>query len=161
MAVFWVVAPCSLVEIDRRFRGASCLHHQGDQRPDDAGSSTSVSFYQTTRRNIPGSQPSSTLLLFLILSLLLNQLLFISCYYWNVNSLSNNVKSSQTWFVVKIRAGNNVWSVGQLKWIMSNLTPYYINGGNTKFLLYSEPHATVIETNNLGIYAIFIQCNSF
>jgi hypothetical protein len=30
MAVFWVVAPCSLVDVYRRFRGASCLHHQGD-----------------------------------------------------------------------------------------------------------------------------------
>jgi hypothetical protein len=27
-AVFWAVAPCSLVEIYRRFRGAFCLHHQ-------------------------------------------------------------------------------------------------------------------------------------
>jgi hypothetical protein len=26
MAVFWVVAPCSLVEIYRRFRGPCCLH---------------------------------------------------------------------------------------------------------------------------------------
>jgi hypothetical protein len=30
-AVFWVVAPCSLVEVYRRFRGACCLHHQGDE----------------------------------------------------------------------------------------------------------------------------------
>jgi hypothetical protein len=30
MTVFWDVAPWSLVEIDRRFRGAVCLHHQGD-----------------------------------------------------------------------------------------------------------------------------------
>jgi hypothetical protein len=30
MTVFWVVAPCSLVEVYRRFRGASCFHHQGD-----------------------------------------------------------------------------------------------------------------------------------
>jgi hypothetical protein len=30
MAVFWDVAPCSLLDIDRRFRGAYCLHHQGD-----------------------------------------------------------------------------------------------------------------------------------
>jgi hypothetical protein len=29
MAVFCVVAPCSLVEIYRRFRGTCCLHHQG------------------------------------------------------------------------------------------------------------------------------------
>jgi hypothetical protein len=29
IAVFWVVAPCSLVEVYRRFRGTCCLHHQG------------------------------------------------------------------------------------------------------------------------------------
>jgi hypothetical protein len=32
MAVFWVVAPCSLVEVYRRFRGACCLSYQ---RPAD------------------------------------------------------------------------------------------------------------------------------
>jgi hypothetical protein len=32
MAVFWVVAPCSLVEYYQRFRGPCCLHHQV---PDD------------------------------------------------------------------------------------------------------------------------------
>jgi hypothetical protein len=31
MAVFWVVAPCSLVEVYRRFRGPCCLHYQGDR----------------------------------------------------------------------------------------------------------------------------------
>jgi hypothetical protein len=30
MAVFWVVAPCSLVEVYQRFGGPCCLHHQGD-----------------------------------------------------------------------------------------------------------------------------------
>jgi hypothetical protein len=30
MAVFWVVASCSLVELYQRFRGPCCLHHQGD-----------------------------------------------------------------------------------------------------------------------------------
>jgi hypothetical protein len=34
MAVFWVVARCSLVEVYRRFRGTCSFHH----RPDDAGS---------------------------------------------------------------------------------------------------------------------------
>jgi hypothetical protein len=37
MAVFWVVAPCSLVEVYRHFRGACCFHHQDDE--------TSVNFY--------------------------------------------------------------------------------------------------------------------
>jgi hypothetical protein len=27
--IFWDVAPCSHVEVDWRFRGAYCLHHQG------------------------------------------------------------------------------------------------------------------------------------
>jgi hypothetical protein len=31
MAVFWVVAPCSLVELYQRFRGPCCLRHQGDE----------------------------------------------------------------------------------------------------------------------------------
>jgi hypothetical protein len=35
MAVFWVVAPCSLVEVHRRFRSACCLHHH---KGDDGGS---------------------------------------------------------------------------------------------------------------------------
>jgi hypothetical protein len=30
MTAFWIVAPCSFVEIYRRFRGDYCLHHQGD-----------------------------------------------------------------------------------------------------------------------------------
>jgi hypothetical protein len=28
MTIFWDVAPCSLVQIDRRFKGTYCLHHQ-------------------------------------------------------------------------------------------------------------------------------------
>jgi hypothetical protein len=30
MTVFWEVAPCSLAEVRRRFGGACCLYHQGD-----------------------------------------------------------------------------------------------------------------------------------
>jgi hypothetical protein len=54
MTVFWVVAPCSLVEVYRLFRGVCCLHHH--HRPDDESTSTSetsVNFYQTTLRNYP------------------------------------------------------------------------------------------------------------
>jgi hypothetical protein len=32
MPVFWVAAPCSLVELYQCFRGTCCLHHQGDHR---------------------------------------------------------------------------------------------------------------------------------
>jgi hypothetical protein len=43
LVVFWVVAPCNLVDAYRRFRGPSCLRHQYDDS----------SPYQTTRRNNP------------------------------------------------------------------------------------------------------------
>jgi hypothetical protein len=31
IAVFWVVAPCSLAEVYQRFRYPYCLHHLGDE----------------------------------------------------------------------------------------------------------------------------------
>jgi hypothetical protein len=52
MAVFWVVAPCRLLSVYRRFRGLYCLHHQGDEL-------SLVNSYQTTRRYNPW-QPFST-----------------------------------------------------------------------------------------------------
>jgi hypothetical protein len=30
MTAFWDIAPYSLVEVDQRFGGAYCLHHQGE-----------------------------------------------------------------------------------------------------------------------------------
>jgi hypothetical protein len=36
IAVFWVLASCSLVEVYRRFRGACCLHRQGGHHPEQA-----------------------------------------------------------------------------------------------------------------------------
>jgi hypothetical protein len=35
MTVFWDIWPCSIIEVDRRFRCVYCLH-QGE-RPDDGG----------------------------------------------------------------------------------------------------------------------------
>jgi hypothetical protein len=49
MAVFWIVVPCSLVEVYRRFRGPFCLHHQRDELVEAARTSeTLVNLYQTT-----------------------------------------------------------------------------------------------------------------
>jgi hypothetical protein len=53
MAVFWVVAPCSLVDVNHRFRGTYCLYHHGDELQAASTSDTLVNFYQTTRRNNP------------------------------------------------------------------------------------------------------------
>jgi hypothetical protein len=47
MAVFWDVAPCSLVEVYRRLRAITLTMEAAST------SETSVNFYQTTLRNIP------------------------------------------------------------------------------------------------------------
>jgi hypothetical protein len=58
MTVFWDVAPCNLVEVYRRFRGACCLHQQGVGfiivliMEAASTSETSVNFYNAARRNI-------------------------------------------------------------------------------------------------------------
>jgi hypothetical protein len=54
VAVFWLVAPLGLVEVYRRFRGTSCLHHQGALMMEaESTSETSANFFQTTRRYNP------------------------------------------------------------------------------------------------------------
>jgi hypothetical protein len=59
MAIFWVVAPCRLVEVYQRFRGTFCLHHQDDHllialMMEAARTfETLENFYQTTRRYNP------------------------------------------------------------------------------------------------------------
>jgi hypothetical protein len=54
IAVFWIVAPCSLVEVCRRFRGVCCLIRPITVVMEAADTSeTSVNFYRTTRRNNP------------------------------------------------------------------------------------------------------------
>jgi hypothetical protein len=50
MAAFWVVLPCSLVEVYRRFRDACCIALMMEAK---STSETSVNFYQITRRNNP------------------------------------------------------------------------------------------------------------
>jgi hypothetical protein len=57
MVIFWVIAPCSLEEVHRRFRGVCHLHHQGSSSiiapmiEAARTSETSVNFYHTIRRN--------------------------------------------------------------------------------------------------------------
>jgi hypothetical protein len=36
MAVFWDVAPCGLVDFDRRFRSTYCLHHEDHPEETDS-----------------------------------------------------------------------------------------------------------------------------
>jgi hypothetical protein len=35
MTAFWDIVLCNLVGVGQRFRGAYCLHHQGDDHHDD------------------------------------------------------------------------------------------------------------------------------
>jgi hypothetical protein len=53
MTSFWDIAPCSSVEVHRRFRNSYDLNHQAATMMDEAsGYKTSVNF-KTTQRNIP------------------------------------------------------------------------------------------------------------
>jgi hypothetical protein len=65
MAVFWVVEPCSLVEVYQRLRGPCCLHHQGARMMEAARTfETLVNFYQTTRRyNLEDSHVGTTIII--------------------------------------------------------------------------------------------------
>jgi hypothetical protein len=60
MTVFWVVAPCSLVEVIRRFGGA-CASIIALMMEAASGSETTVNSYQTTRRNNPEDSHLHTL----------------------------------------------------------------------------------------------------
>jgi hypothetical protein len=57
MAVFWVIALCSLLDVYRRLQRACCLHHQplgllvALMMEAASASEMPVNFYQTTRRN--------------------------------------------------------------------------------------------------------------
>jgi hypothetical protein len=56
---FWDAVSCSLLKTDRRFRGAYCLHYQGEDHlialmmESASTSETLVNFYQVTKPNIP------------------------------------------------------------------------------------------------------------
>jgi hypothetical protein len=50
MSVFWDAVPCGLIETNRCFRGASCLHHQGDDRPTHGPTSQNTSSIYVHRR---------------------------------------------------------------------------------------------------------------
>jgi hypothetical protein len=56
MTDLWNTAPCSLVVVDRRFRGAYCLHHQGGDRPDGLGS-THLSNVDLLQRRFTAQYP--------------------------------------------------------------------------------------------------------
>jgi hypothetical protein len=68
VAVFWNVAPCSLAETDRRFRGDYFLIDLMMEALRTC--ETSVDFYETTRSNIPQDrllQEENTVFLFFTL----------------------------------------------------------------------------------------------
>jgi hypothetical protein len=49
----WSMAQCSLVEVGRRFRGAYCLHHQGEELQAVSTFETPVCCYEATRLHLP------------------------------------------------------------------------------------------------------------
>jgi hypothetical protein len=55
MTVFWGVAPFSLVEIDRCFRGACCLHHQGNEISTSIAASSIYNYQRVSRFSLKKS----------------------------------------------------------------------------------------------------------
>jgi hypothetical protein len=64
--IFFDVPQCSLVEINRNFRGDNCHHHQGDKLEAVTTSETSVTFNHITLR-ITGESPLFLNLFYLLL----------------------------------------------------------------------------------------------
>jgi hypothetical protein len=66
MTDFWVTAPCSLAEVERRFRAAYCIHHYEirgaiAQVIETVNTyETSVIFYETTLLIFPITSHSTT-----------------------------------------------------------------------------------------------------
>jgi hypothetical protein len=83
----WDMAPCSLVEVARRFRGAYCVHRQGD----DGGSS---SFFVLSAAPFSSSSPY---LLSGILFVFLPCLLFsFSIFFLLIALMMEAVRNSET-----------------------------------------------------------------
>jgi hypothetical protein len=53
MSVFWVVVPCSVVEVYRHFRGTCCIDQKGNMMVGASTSETLVNLYQAARRYNP------------------------------------------------------------------------------------------------------------
>jgi hypothetical protein len=50
IAVFWVVAPCSLVEVYQRFRGPCCLHLRETEDPEDSNLQECTNIHKFQRK---------------------------------------------------------------------------------------------------------------
>lgn len=85
-AVFWVIQPCSPLEVYQRFGDDFCLHHRGyNDIHNGAGrkhlSKTSVKFSQVTRCNNPKDNHLYTRHLENLINSHVIFLLLRSCYY--------------------------------------------------------------------------------
>jgi hypothetical protein len=61
MTVFWDVALCGLVETDQRFRGAYCLHRQGNECPSQVFLICSVMMFQANHLQLDTTLKGHTL----------------------------------------------------------------------------------------------------
>jgi hypothetical protein len=57
ISVFRVVAPCSLIEVYRRFTGACCLHHQDDRQTLYGARSQKTLMFMTVKRQTRNRKP--------------------------------------------------------------------------------------------------------
>jgi hypothetical protein len=92
--LFWDVAPCSLVQVYQRFRGAYCLHHQGYITPRLSDYRTQYPTRQSYCNVFVGSIHDGTLLL--LHSKFNTQLLITNNSALNTTGATNFFKSQHT-----------------------------------------------------------------
>jgi hypothetical protein len=136
MAVFWVVAPCSLVEFYQYFRGPCCLHHQG---PNDGGSKDLWNVgkllpdYMTLQ---PRRQPSSYSPPWQPEILLSNQIMFAeavwerSCLYLKCNIDGHNFQLKVLGKLLSIERGPLLTIVLSLSWKLEQQQSVFHKDGN-------------------------------
>jgi hypothetical protein len=93
MSVFWDLAPCSLVVVDRCLRGAYCLHHQGDDDwPELRGSTLlwNISLLQRDYKAIDISQKVVVLTALRTWNLTEKEGLFLKRNHWVIKKWSHN-----------------------------------------------------------------------
>jgi hypothetical protein len=89
MAVFWVVALCSLVEVYRRSRGACYFHNQGDE----SAASTSETFIR-----IHGATTQKIAIFIPCVSLSFDLCLMFLCKFLTFNVFAHTVLAVKIFF---------------------------------------------------------------
>jgi hypothetical protein len=142
MAVFWVVALCTLVEVYQRFRGPCCLHHQGNGtwrwRIDVPYTANLLAFVQYESNSKINDD-------------------FLFCQSLPTYSTSKVIFNSLNDFIIRNKMdvstdGVNVMS-GKYKWLTAHMWAVIPNVKQTHYCIHRKSMAVRRMPQKLKIYA--------